>query len=117
LSVRPPRLDPGLLAGVKRLGGARLGMPSPSSSVVRAAEFRGDKRKIMDFRRSGSVEAIAGEAPPAVLAAKMANTIDQNKELQATNLPHQVAVVRLADAARAQGRSRLRGENKSRPKS
>jgi hypothetical protein len=40
----------------------------------------------MDFRRSGSVEAIAGEAPPAVLAAKMANTIDQNKELQATYL-------------------------------
>jgi hypothetical protein len=55
--------------------------------------------------------------PPAVLAAKMANTIDQNKELQATYLPHQVAVVRLADAARAQGRSRLRGETKSRPKS
>jgi hypothetical protein len=71
----------------------------------------------MDFRRSGSVEAIAGEAPPAVLAAKMANTIDQNKDLQATYLPHQAAVVRLADAARAQGRSRLRGENKSRPKS
>jgi hypothetical protein len=85
--------------------------------VVRAAEFPGDNRKVMDFRRSGSVEANAGEAPPAVLAAKMANTIDQNKELQATYLPHQVAVVRLADAARAQGRSRLRGENKSRPKS
>jgi hypothetical protein len=51
-----------------------------------------------------------------VLAAKMANTNDQNKELQATYLPHQVAVVRLADASRVQGRSRLR-ENKSRPKS
>jgi hypothetical protein len=85
--------------------------------VVRAAEFPGDKRKIMDFRRSGSVEALAGDATPAVLAAKMANTIDQSKELQATYLPHNTTLVRIADESRVLGRSRLRGENKSRPKS
>jgi hypothetical protein len=47
----------------------------------------GDKRKIMDFRRSGSVEGIAGKVAAEVLAAKMANTIDRNKELQATYPP------------------------------
>jgi hypothetical protein len=76
---------------------------------VRAAEFPGDKRKIMDFRRSGSVEGIAGKVAPEVLAAKMANTIDQNKELQATYLPNQISVVRLADVARIEGHRRLRG--------
>jgi len=85
--------------------------------VVREAEFPGDKRKLMDFRRSGSSELLAGEAAPEVMAGKMANTIDQNKELQATYLPNSAAVVRLADVARVEGRRRLRGENKSRPKS
>jgi hypothetical protein len=42
----------------------------------------------------------------------MANTIDQNKELQATYLPNSAAVVRLADEARVRGRARLRGERK-----
>jgi hypothetical protein len=70
----------------------------------------------MDFRRSGSVEGIAGKVAPEVLAAKMANAIDQNKKLQATYLPNQVSVVRLADVARVEGRRRLRGGNKSRPK-
>jgi hypothetical protein len=85
--------------------------------VVREAEFPGDKRKLMDFRRSGAVEATAGEVNPAALAGKMANTIDQNKELQATYLPHNATLVRLADAARARGRSRLRGENRPKSKS
>jgi hypothetical protein len=78
--------------------------------AVREAEFPGDKRKVMDFRRSGSVEAVAGQVDPAALAGKMANTIDQNKELQATYLPHNATLVRLADAARARGRSRMRGD-------
>jgi hypothetical protein len=85
--------------------------------VVREAEFPGEKRKLMDFRRSGSVEAVAGQVDPAALAGKMANTIDQNKELQATYLPHNATLVRLADEARARGRSRLRSENKPRSKS
>jgi hypothetical protein len=84
ISCRAHRSSTSGLPGPK---GGRPRPPAPYTKdtfgddfgVARAAEFPGDKRKIMDFRRSGSVEAIAGEAPPAVLAAKMANTIDQNK--------------------------------------
>jgi hypothetical protein len=78
--------------------------------LVREAEFPGDTRKLSDFRRSGAVEATAGEVNPAALAGKMANTIDQNRELQATYQPHNATLVRLADAARTRGRGRLRGD-------
>ena len=71
--------------------------------IVRDAEFPGDTRKIPGLRCSGAVKAVAGKVDPAVLAAKMAYTIDDNKALQETYLPHQAAVVRLADAARAWG--------------
>src|SRR6185369_3263300 len=77
--------------------------------VVRNVEFPGDTSQLIDLRRSGAVEATAGGVDPAALAGKMANTIDQNKELQATYLPHNATLVRLADAARTKGRSRLRG--------
>lgn len=82
--------------------------------AVRASEFPGDRRNMMDFRRSGAVEATAGEVDPAALAGKMANSIDSNRELQATYLPHNATLVRLADAARARGRSRLRGNKMKR---
>ena len=130
MATLPPNLLPSAPIFYTRGGlpGPKGGRPRPPAPytkdtfgnnfrVVRAAEFPGDKRKIMDFRRSGSVEGIAGKVAPEVLAAKMANTIDQNKELQATYLPNQVSVVQLADVARVEGRRRLRGENKSRPKS
>jgi len=39
--------------------------------IVRAAEFPGDKRRLMDMRRSGAVEAQAGEVSPLALAGKM----------------------------------------------
>ena len=77
--------------------------------AVRGVEFPADKRKLMDFRRSGAVEATAGKVDPAALAGKMANTIDRSKELQAAYLPHNAALVRLADDARMAGRRRLRG--------
>lgn len=119
----PPNLLPSAPIFYTRGGqpGPKGGRPRPPAPytkdtlgddfrVVRAAEFPGDKRKVMDFRRSGAVEAMAGQVDPAALAGKMANTIDQNKELQATYLPHSASLVRLADAARTQGRSRLKGE-------
>jgi hypothetical protein len=81
--------------------------------IVREAEFPGDKRKLMDFRRSGAIEATAGQVDQAALAGKMANTIDQNKELQATYLPNNASLVRLADAARARGRNRLRNDKRT----
>jgi hypothetical protein len=77
---------------------------------VRAAVFgQSETRKIMDMRRSGAVEAMAGEVDNAALAAKMANTIDQSRELQRTYLPVDPASVARADDARRRGRHRLRG--------
>lgn len=100
--------------------GGRRWQPRPYSKdtlakdfrVVRDAEFPGDQRKVMDFRRSGAVEATAGGVDPQALAGKMANTIDTNRDLQATYLPHTAQLVRLADAARQRGRGRLRGSGK-----
>jgi hypothetical protein len=82
--------------------------------VVREALFPGDTRTIMDFRRSGAIEVIAGEAGAEVLASKMANSIDSNRELQQTYTPHTATMVRLADAARERGRQRLKVEGNDR---
>jgi len=41
---------------------------------VRELTFPGDKRRLMDMRRSGVVQAIAGEAGPLGLSAKLANS-------------------------------------------
>ena len=77
---------------------------------VRAAVFgSAETRKIMDMRRSGAVEALAGDVEPGALAAKMANSIDQSHELQRTYLPVNAASVQSADDARRRGRNRLRG--------
>ncbi len=75
---------------------------------VREAEFPGDKRRLMDMRRSGAVEAGAGNVHPLALASKMANSIDESSKLQDTYLPRRVSVVREADAARRRGRRALR---------
>jgi hypothetical protein len=124
MTALPPNLLPSAPIFYTRGGqpGPKGGRPRPPAPytkdtlgddfrVVRAAEF-GPKeyRKIMDFRRSGAVEALAGNVAPEILAAKMANSIDQNRELQKTYLPHNATLVRLADAARAKGRARMRGE-------
>ena len=74
------------------------------------AEFPGDKRKLMDFRRSGSQEAQAGGVDPLALSTKLANSISQSKRLQDTYLPKRAATVRLADDARKIGRQKLRVE-------
>ena len=76
--------------------------------LVRQAEFPGDKRRLMDMRRSGAVEANAGEVAPLALASKMANSIDVSAKLQDTYLPRRVAVVRQVDDARRRGRRALR---------
>jgi hypothetical protein len=70
--------------------------------------FPGDTRKLLDFRRSGAVEAQAGAVDPGALAAKMANSINQSKRLQDTYLPKRAATIRLADEARKRGRRALR---------
>jgi hypothetical protein len=76
--------------------------------IVRQRVFRDDSRKLMDMRRSGAIEAAAGEVDPNALAAKMANTINSSRALQKTYQPASEAAVRLADEARLRGRKRLR---------
>lgn len=75
--------------------------------TVRAIAYPGDKRVLMDMRRSGAVEAAAGEVDPNALAAKMGNTINSNRQLQRTYQPSSLAAVRKADEARKLGRRNL----------
>lgn len=80
--------------------------------AVRSVEFPGDKRQMLDFRRSGSVEAVAGGVEETALSAKLANSVGQSKKLEATYVPIQVAMVRRADTARRAGREQLRRNKK-----
>ena len=80
---------------------------------VRALAFPGDKRRLMDMRRSGVVEAVAGDAGPVGLAAKLANSIGRSNTLHKTYAPVDIEAVRNTDAARLKGRRRMRGENES----
>jgi hypothetical protein len=96
----------------------RTGRPYTKDTLARDfrriqhAESPGDKRKLLDFRRSGAVEATAGDVDPLALSRKMANSIDRSKRLQDTYIPKRAAMVRLADEARRRGRRKLR-ENES----
>jgi integrase len=78
--------------------------------AVRAAEF-GDRerRTLADFRRSGAVEAIAGDATAPALAHAMGNTLSASNALFATYVPVNVATIRSVMEARRRGRSKLRG--------
>lgn len=80
--------------------------------LVRDVTFPGDNRQISDFRRSGAVEADAGDVARNALARKMGNTIDTNPKLAETYLPRSgpqsSVLVKMADAARVVGRGRLR---------
>jgi hypothetical protein len=51
---------------------------------VRQMVFPGDKRRLMDMRRSGAVEAIAGGADAVGLSAKLANSIGRSNTLHKT---------------------------------
>jgi hypothetical protein len=76
---------------------------------VRAAEF-GDRerRTLADFRRSGAVEAIAGDATAPALAHAMGNTLATSNALFATYVPVNLTTVRSVMEARRRGRSRMR---------
>jgi hypothetical protein len=71
-----------------------------------------ETRQLQDFRRSGTVEALAGKVAPTDLSSKMANSISQSTRLQKTYGPVQLASVRDADAARKRGRNLLREQNR-----
>jgi hypothetical protein len=80
---------------------------------VRELAFPGDRRRLMDMRRSGVVEAIAGDAGPLALSAKLANSIQRSNALHRTYAPVDIEAVRSADEARLRGRKRIRGGNET----
>ena len=82
-------------------------------ATVRELTFPGDKRRLMDMRRSGVVEAIAGDVGPLGLSAKLANSIERSNTLHKTYAPLDIEAVRNADAARLKGRRRIRAGNES----
>jgi hypothetical protein len=82
-------------------------------AAVRALIFPGDDRRLMDIRRSGAVEAIAGDAGPLGLSAKLANSIGRSNTLHKTYAPVDIEAVRNADRARLKGRRSIRAGNKS----
>jgi hypothetical protein len=82
-------------------------------AAVRALAFPNDDRRLMDMRRSGVVEAVAGDAGPIGLAAKLANSIGRSNTLHKTYAPVDIEAVRSTDAARLRGRQRMRAENES----
>lgn len=95
-------------------GRPRVSVPYTKDTLVddfadlrRAVFGKEEKRRLMDMRRTGAVEATAGGASVETLSAKMGNSIDQNKTLQKTYMPVNLAAVRLADEARIKGRRRL----------
>jgi hypothetical protein len=60
---------------------------------VRELTFPSDKRRLMDMRCSGVVEAIAGDAGPLALAAKLANSIERSNTLHKTYAPVDIEAV------------------------
>lgn len=80
-------------------------------AAVREIVFPNDKRRLMDMRRSGTVEAIAGGATGVGLAAKMANSINTSNALHKTYAPVEIEVVREVDDARQRGRRKMRARN------
>ena len=92
-------------------------MPHTKNSLIddfadlqRTVFGQDEKCRLMDMRRTGTVEANAGGASVEAIAAKMANSIDQNRKLQKTYMPVNIAAVRAADEARKVGRRRLASE-------
>jgi hypothetical protein len=85
-------------------------------ATVRDIAFPGDKRRLMDMRRSGVAEAVAGDAGPIGLAAKLANSIGRSNALHKTYAPVDIEAVRNTDAARMRGRQRMQAGNESRAK-
>ena len=94
----------------------RSGAPYSSDTLgddfrdVRRALF-GDRenRTLADFRRSGAVEAIAGNASAEQLAHAMGNTLSASNALFATYVPVNMTSIRAVMDARRVGRGRMRG--------
>ena len=98
-------------------GDGRPWTPRPYTSDIVSKDFRlirslefgdGENRTLADFRRSGAVEAIAGDATPATLAHAMGNTLSASNALFATYVPVNASSLKAVMEARRKGRARLR---------
>jgi hypothetical protein len=105
--------------GASTAKGGRPWPPRPYTSDRLGIDFRhirelvfgpDDERQIQDMRRSGAVEAVRGDAPPAKLSTKMANTLSASNRLHRTYLPVDITAVRDVDEARKAGRERNRAK-------
>jgi integrase len=80
---------------------------------LRGLTFPGDKRWLADMRRSGVVEAVAGDATALGLSAKLANSIDRSNVLHKTYAPTSLEAIQSTDEARLKGRQKIRAGNES----
>lgn len=81
---------------------------------IRAAVFGPrEDRQMLDFRRSGAREAIAGAAEPTHLAHAMGNTLSASNALFETYAPADVTSLQEVARARQTGRRKLRDGNGS----
>jgi hypothetical protein len=78
--------------------------------VIRTAEFGPLERRMLghDFRRSGAVEAISGDATPAAVAHAMGNTLNTSSTLFATYVPVNAVTIAAVFEARKRGRRLMR---------
>jgi hypothetical protein len=80
---------------------------------VRAIVFgKTERRQMLDFRRSGAVESIAGGARPADLAHAMGNTLSASNALFETYVPSNRTTIHQVHEARKIGRRAIRKEGK-----
>jgi hypothetical protein len=90
--------------------------PAHDFAAARAIVFPGNERKLMDMRRSGTIEAAAGGGGAVGIVAKMANSIGQSNALHKTYAPVDIEAGHNTDEARLQGRQKRRAANGKRPK-
>lgn len=78
--------------------------------AVREAAYPGDKRQFMDIRRSGNVEADAGDATKEDMGEILANGLASSTFLENTYTPPTVTKARKVAEQRLAGRLRLANE-------
>ena len=72
-----------------------------------------ERRQMLDFRRSGAVEAIVGEATPPNSRTRWRTPSSTSNALFKTYVPVQEATIVQVTEARRKGRQRLRGGNET----
>jgi len=105
--------------------GGRPRDPAPYTKNSLAKDFRDlrasvfgpdEKRTLMDLRRSGAMEAVAGDATAAQIGQAMGNHFEQSKKLQTTYAPNHRASVKKVDEARRRGRRAMgRADQRAKP--